>query len=156
MLFRWAAAVVGLCSIAGLAVAQPDNGPPRWMANMARHQQVIIHGLPSAYSKMRDTTRDSATKLRRGAALFQRDCAACHGATGESAGPDAFALVPAPADLAWLARAPKNSAEPYIYWSIVEGGKAFGSEMPAYKDSLSRKDVRALAAYIRAGFPDIR
>jgi hypothetical protein len=41
-----AIAVVGL-PLAAVA-AQSDQGPPRWMANIARKQQVIMYGTPRA------------------------------------------------------------------------------------------------------------
>ncbi|MFP5329473.1 MAG: c-type cytochrome [Alphaproteobacteria bacterium] len=147
------AVVVGALALASAAFAQSDVGPPRWMANIARHQQVLMTGVPRPYSAMRDTTPDTPAKLRQGAILFDRECAGCHGIGGEGTGPDAFALVPAPADLNWLARAPADKAQPYMYWTIAESGEAFGSEMPGYKGSLSEKDIWALIAYIRAGYP---
>ena len=61
--------------------------------------------------------------------------------------------MPAPADLEWLARTPKSRAEPYMYWTVAEGGKPFESEMPAFKDRLSKKDMWAVIAYVRAGLP---
>ena len=138
--------------IAG-AVAQSDEGPPRWAANIVRKQQVIMQGLPAPYAAMHDPLPVTDAKLRRGRMLFDSHCTACHGWTGQGSGPEAFALVPAPADLEWLARTPKKTSEPYMYWSIAEGGQQFESDMPAFKDRLSKKDIWALIAYIRAGLP---
>jgi mono/diheme cytochrome c family protein len=146
-----AAAIVGLPLAA--AVAQSDQGPPRWAANIVRKQQVILHGVPKPYAGMRDPSRDSAAKLQRGRMLFDRNCAACHGWTGQGTGPEAFAQIPAPADLEWLAHAPRSRAEPYMYWTVAEGGRAFESEMPAFKDRLGRKDMWSVIAYVRAGLP---
>ena len=135
------------------AAAQSDEGPPRWAANIARKQLVIMHGVPAAYAAVRDPSPDSPAKLQRGNLIFDRHCAACHGSTGQGSGPEAFALVPAPADLEWLARTPKGKAGPYMYWTISEGGRQFESDMPAFKGSLSRKDIWAVIAYVRAGLP---
>jgi mono/diheme cytochrome c family protein len=135
------------------AVAQSDEGPPRWAANIVRKQQVIMHGVPQPYTGMRDPTGDTAAKLERGRMVFDHNCAACHGWSGQGTGPDAFAQVPAPADLEWLARTPKNRSDPYMYWTVAEGGNAFESEMPAFKDKLSKKDMWAVIAYVRAGLP---
>ena len=135
------------------ATAQGDEGPPRWAANLARKQQVIMHGLPKAYGALRDPMPDTSAKLRRGAYIFEQRCSSCHGWNGHGAGPEAFALVPAPADLEWLRAAPKAKAEPYMYWVIAEGGRDFESEMPAFKGSLPRNDIWSVAAYIRAGLP---
>lgn len=135
------------------AVGQSDQDLPRWMANMARKQHVIMHGIPSPYQIARDPRPDTEAKLWRGREVFDRHCASCHGWSGEGNGPEAFALVPAPADLEWLARTPKDRSQAYIYWSIAEGGRQFDSEMPAYKGALPKEDIWAVAAYLRAGMP---
>lgn len=135
------------------SAAQPDEGPPRWAANIARKQHVIMAGIPRPYSAAHDPLPDTSAKLRRGATLFERHCASCHGWNGQGGGPEAFALVPAPADLEWLARTPKTRSGPYIYWSIAEGGREFKSDMPAFKGRMPKKDIWALVAYIRAGLP---
>ena len=144
-------AIVGL-SIAA-AAAQSDEAPPRWAANSARKQQVIMHGIPAPYAAARDPLPDTAAKLRRGRMLFDNHCTACHGWTGQGSGPEAFALAPAPADLEWLARTPKARSDPYMYWSVAEGGGQFESDMPAFKDRLSKKDMWAVISYVRAGLP---
>ncbi len=136
------------------ALAQSDDDPPRWMANIARKQHVVMYGIPSPYGAMRDPTPDTPAKLRRGRAVFDRQCASCHGWSGQGPGPEAFPLVPAPADLAWLARKPKSRSQAYIYLSIAEGGRRFDSEMPAYKRTLPRSDIWAVTAYVRAGMPN--
>ena len=146
-----AVVIVGL-PLAAVAVPS-DQGPPRWMANIARKQHVIMHGVPSPYRTARDPWRDTAAKLRRGRDIFDRNCASCHGWSGQGTGPDAFALVPAPADLEWLARTPKNKSDPYIFWSVAEGGHPFESDMPAFKQTLSKRDIWSVTAYIRAGMP---
>ena len=138
---------------AAASIDQPEENLSRWKANMGRHQQVLMHGVPSPYAAMHDQVPDDAAKLRVGAALFSRHCSSCHGWSGRGGGTEGFFLVPAPADLEWLAQSPKDRAEPYIYWSIAEGGAAFDSDMPAFKQSLSREDIWALTAYLRAGMP---
>ena len=112
-----------------------------------------LYGVPAPYGALRDPTPDSDAKLRRGAAIFDRQCSSCHGWSGRGTGPEGFFLVPAPADLAWLARTPKDKADPYIYWSVAEGGPAFESEMPAFKHSLSEQDIWSVTAYLRSGMP---
>lgn len=152
MIHYLAAAAVAVSSLA-LAVAQSDIDRPRWMANIARHQKVVMYGVPAPYSTVRDPLADTPEKLRRGAAVFDQHCASCHGWSGQGGGPEGFFLVPAPADLAWLAGAPKDRSQPYIYWSVAEGGKRFDSEMPAFKRILSEQDIWAVTAYLRAGMP---
>jgi mono/diheme cytochrome c family protein len=149
--FLASAAIAAL--VAAPAVEPPEDSLSRWKANMARHQQVVMYGVPDPYRAIGDPLPDTDEKLRRGAAIFDRQCSSCHGWSGRGTGPEGFFLVPAPADLAWLAHAPKDKANPYIYWSIAEGGAAFESEMPAFKHSLSQEDVWAVTAYLRAGMP---
>ena len=152
--WAWAALLAGGASIAAVtAAAQSDMGPPRWAANIARKQQVIMHGIAAPYATAHDPSPDTPAKLRRGRMLFDAHCTACHGWTGQGTGPEAFALVPAPADLEWLARTPKARSEAYMYWTIAEGGKQFESDMPAFKDRLPKKDIWAVIAYVRAGLP---
>lgn len=152
-MLRFAIALAAITAPLAVATAQSDQGMPRWAANMVRKQQVIMHGVPAPYANMRDRTPDTAAKVARGRVLFDRNCAACHGWSGEGTGPEAFAQVPAPADLEWLERTPNDRAEPYLYWTIAEGGNRFDSEMPAFKQSMSRKDIWAVVAYLRAGMP---
>jgi len=146
---------VGAVSVLAFALAafQSDSDQPRWMANMARHQKVVMYGVPAPYNAVRDPYPDTPAKLRRGADVFNQNCASCHGWGGRGTGPEGAFLVPIPADLEWLARTPKNRADPYIYWSIAEGGRFFNSEMPAYKRKLSKRDIWSVTAYIRAGSP---
>ncbi|HET9397447.1 MAG TPA: cytochrome c [Sphingomicrobium sp.] len=135
------------------AIAQPEEGPSRWKANTARHQKVLMYGVPEPYAAVRDPSPDNPAKLLRGRDLFDRNCASCHGWSGQGTGPEGFYLVPAPADLEWLGHAPQDRADPYIYWAIAEGGKQFDSEMPAYKYNLTVEDRWALTAFIRNGMP---
>lgn len=147
------AALLALPLLIAASQEEPLQNLSRWKANMARHQQVMMKGVPSPYDKMRDPTPNSPGKLRRATALFDRNCSSCHGWSGRGTGPEGFFLVPAPADLEWLTGAPKDKADPYIYWSIAEGGKAVDSEMPAFKQRLSKDDIWALTEYLRAGMP---
>lgn len=149
--FMFSGAAATLASV--IALVQPEDSLSRWKANMARHQQTLMQGVPEPYGRMLDTSPDDTAKMRRGAALFDRHCSSCHGWSGRGTGPEGFFLVPAPADLEWLSKAPKAKSDPYIYWSIAEGGQAFDSEMPAFKQSLSKEDLWALTAYLRAGMP---
>jgi mono/diheme cytochrome c family protein len=151
--FHFAAVLAMLALPVAAAATQSDEGPPRWAANIARKQHVIMQGLPPDYSRMQDRLPDTIAKLNRGRSVFEQHCSSCHGWTGQGTGPEAFALVPAPADLEWLARTPKSKAGPYMYWSIAEGGRQFESDMPAFKRSLPRSDIWAVIAYIRAGLP---
>jgi len=40
-----------------------------------------------------------------------------------------------------------------MYWTIAEGGQAFGTDMPAFKRTLQKNDIWAVITYVRAGMP---
>ena len=40
-------------------------------------------------------------------------------------------------------------------WTVSEGGKPFGTAMPAFKNELTQEQIWQLVAYLRAGFPAI-
>ena len=122
------------------------------MASIERHHQMMS-GIPAPYGSMRDQPGYPQGSHARGAALFQDKCAACHGLSAKGNGTAGRALYPHPADLGWLARIPARESEPYIYWSVAEGGRQFGSDMPSFKTQLSRNDIWALIRYLRSGGP---
>jgi mono/diheme cytochrome c family protein len=45
------------------------------------------------------------------------------------------------------------AGDEYLLWTVSEGGKAFETAMPAFKDSLSEDQIWSIIAYMRAGFP---
>jgi mono/diheme cytochrome c family protein len=60
---------------------------------------------------------------------------------------------PPPANLAFLSQMPMVQWDPFMYWTIAEGGAQFGSAMPAFKDALSKDEIWAVIAYIQARLP---
>jgi mono/diheme cytochrome c family protein len=43
--------------------------------------------------------------------------------------------------------------DPFMYWTVAEGGTRFKTAMPAFKDTLSQDDIWAVIAYIQAQLP---
>lgn len=84
-----------------------------------------------------------APDLKRGAALFQGQCAACHGATGHSDGPLSATLSPPPIVLADHDRARQRSV--FALQQIVSHG-VNGTAMPNFAQ-LSEDDRWALAFF---------
>ena len=114
------------------SAAQPDEGPPRWAANIARKQHVIMAGIPRPYSAMHDPLPDTSAKLRRGAALFERHCASCHGWNGQEAGRKrSHSFRPRPTWNGW--RGPRRRARTRI--SIGQLPKAGVSSSPTCRRS---------------------
>ena len=89
--------------------------------------------------------------LSAGAGLYARHCVSCHGPDGFGGGDVGNALDPSPALLAFMLQMP-HTADSYLMWSIAEGGAAFGSEMPAYKDVLTEAQIWRIITFMRRGF----
>jgi Co/Zn/Cd efflux system component len=50
-------------------------------------------------------------------------------------------LSPRPANLQWLSQMPMVQWDPFMYWTIAEGGAQYGNAMPAFKNKLSKDDI---------------
>ena len=122
------------------------------MGSMVRHHQAMMYGIPEPYRSMPEPLPGSAAMLKRGAEVFVQNCASCHGSSGLGDGPAGKALVPPPANLAWLSHSRMGGSDRYIYWTVAEGGLPLGTAMPAFKGTLSQEDTWAVVAYVRDGF----
>jgi len=98
----------------------------------------------------------SSTMVLAGSRLFARNCASCHGATGEGAanwrqrGNDGF-FPPPPLNgsgHAW------HHSLKVLRASIERGGAGVGGAMPAFKDQLSREQQDAIIAYMQSHWPE--
>jgi mono/diheme cytochrome c family protein len=119
---------------------------------MERHWTFMLSGVPSKYRGQRNPLSQTPEVIRAGGDRYQKICAECHGALGLGNGVMANSLNPSPALLAYLIQMPM-AVDQYLMWSISEGGKEFGTGMPAFKDTLSEKEIWEIVAYMRAGFP---
>lgn len=82
--------------------------------------------------------------LVRGAALYAKECRACHGDGGRGDGPAARALFPAPTDLTSYALL--HGTSPLAFYQRLTMGVA-GTAMPSFETRLSAEDRWALALY---------
>ncbi len=82
---------------------------------------------------------------RRGADVFARDCAGCHGKDGLGDGPAAEALTPVPRNLATARFSDRSLSE--SLWNGVPG-----SSMPSWSD-LPSGDLIGLVAYLKTIAP---
>lgn len=156
---RYAIAVVLLLlPVGGASADQPEPGSSRWgktgpgtIANLARHHQVMMYGVPTPYNSLSDPLPRTHAKFSRGATVFEQHCASCHGPSGHGEGTAGKELSPPPANLAWLADTPMSRSDPYMYWTIAEGGIWLGSDMPSFKGTLSSNDIWSVITYVREG-----
>jgi len=128
---------------------------PGMRHRMARHWTYMHQGLPAAYDGARNPLKADAETIGEGRTLYQTHCASCHGKTGMGDGDAGKALNPSPALLAYMIQMPV-SVDEYMLWTVSEGGKEFGTEMPAFKDTLEKDEIWRIVLYMRAGFPDAK
>ncbi len=86
-----------------------------------------------------------------GPALFQAQCAVCHGVRGKGDGPGAEVIRQKIVDFTDPA-AMRGLSDQFLYEIIQKGGSQFGrsNAMPAWGMKLSDQEIRALVAYIRS------
>lgn len=113
-----------------------------------RHSYFMRHGLDPRYTRMTNPLTFTPTNISKGKALYEQNCAACHGATGRGDGVAGANLQPPPADLTSTVRMPMAS-DGYLYWAISEGGTALNTAMPPWKDILSESDIWHVILYLR-------
>ncbi len=131
----------------------PGRTSKSMMVRMLRHLTFMNYGVPADYDGARSNVPLRPETTAAGGVLYAANCRSCHGANGLGDGEAGRALSPSPALLAYMVRRP-ISVDEYLLWSIADGGKQFESEMPAFKDKLSRDEIWKIVAYMRAGFPD--
>jgi mono/diheme cytochrome c family protein len=122
----------------------------RW--RMTRHQAFMKDGVPAAYRDARNPMTKTPDTIREGSVLYGENCTSCHDASGLGHGEAGLALYPSPALLAHLIRMP-DAVDEYLLWAISDGGKSFGTKMPAFKDALTEEQIWQIITYMRAGFP---
>jgi high-affinity iron transporter len=119
-----------------MATGLPDSvdaAVGRLTAHLASSLGVVLVELPVR-----------TPSLARGAELYGRECAGCHGAAGAGDGAAAAALDPPPADL--TDHALLSDVTPLAYYQRITIGVA-GTAMPAYETRLPAEDRWALALY---------
>lgn len=116
-----------------------------------RHKAYMQGDVPAEYRNARSPYPAAGRLIEDGRALYTAHCSGCHGEDGFGDGEAAMDLRPTPAVLAFMIDSP-DLIDPYLMWTVAEGGAAFESEMPAYKDVLSDRDIWKVIIFMRAGF----
>jgi mono/diheme cytochrome c family protein len=132
------------------------NGGGMMGGSAARNHAAMAGGVPAPYAKLANPLPKTAATVERGAKVYADNCASCHGPAGDGDGPAASNLNPRPANLAWLSRMPMSRWDPFMFWTVSEGGAPVGSAMPGFKTSLSETDRWAVIGYIQAHLPQPR
>jgi len=129
-----------------------QKSPPPLEARAKRHLEFIQAGVPLEYRSRRNPFPNTPGTIEEGAQLYAANCAACHGRYGRGDGDAGLDLLPSPALLGSLMDK-QGAIDEYLLWSVAEGGKPFGTAMPAYQDRLREADIWRIVTYMRAGFP---
>ena len=131
----------------------PGHMPKGMMARLLRHTTYVDFGVGKEYEGAKSPLTGKPEAITAGAKLYAENCAACHGRNGMGNGDMGKALSPSPALLAYMIRRP-IAVDEYLLWTISEGGKQFDTDMPAFKDKLSRDEIWKVIAFMRAGFAE--
>lgn len=90
-------------------------------------------------------TPDNPATVAFGRALYQQNCAICHGQKGLGDGPAALTLNPRPFNL--QVHVPQHAPGELEYW--ISEGIAF-TAMPAWKDKLTETERWEIVRYLQA------
>ncbi|HEX4709164.1 cytochrome c [Phenylobacterium sp.] len=118
-----------------------------------RHHLGATGQIPAPYVKLRNPLPPTPQNAQRGAAIYEANCASCHGADGLGDGPASRTLKPPPAQLAWLAKLPPSRLDPFMYWSVADGGARLKTDMPSFKGKLTDEQIWSVIGYIQARLP---
>lgn len=130
----------------------PRNAPPQLQNRAKRHLEFLQGGVPVEYRSQRSPYPNVPNAITAGGEVYRSNCIACHGAKGRGDGDAGLDLLPSPALLSEMMDK-QGTVDEYLLWTISEGGQAFGTAMPAYKDRLTENQIWQVIAYLRAGFP---
>jgi mono/diheme cytochrome c family protein len=130
------------------------NLSPEQQQRMIRFSTFVNRRLPEQYVAAQNDVGYTINAIAAGGPLFAAHCSQCHGKSGLGNGELASALSPSPALLAYMIQQP-IAIDQYLLWTISEGGKPFGTAMPAFKNELNQEQIWQIIAYLRAGFPAI-
>ena len=112
--------------------------------NAARHADSVAPDmtLPFANNKLKGDAR-------KGADLYTKNCATCHGAKGDGQGPRAYFINPKPRNfLLPTSRSAFN--RPTLFVAISHGRN--GSEMPAWNKVMTEQEIAHVAEYVLQAF----
>ncbi len=132
-----------------------DQAPAAVMPGTHKHGRWPAP--PPEYADKIGSSWRNEDAAKRGAKIFARQCAMCHGADGRGTGPVATNLAHAPANLNHHFHKPTQSGDAYLFWRISEGGmvepfKSQDSAMPAFKHVLSEEQRWDVLSYVHQLF----
>ncbi|MBA2661439.1 MAG: cytochrome c [Bradymonadaceae bacterium] len=146
---RLAFAIVGLW-LAGFACHNHDDHDHDDHDHHHENNLHHHHDVPEPYRNMTNPLAGDAPAALLGEALFEQNCARCHGASGQGDGPEASTNTGGVvSDLTDATHGALD--DDYLNWRIHEGGAhaPFNSLMPAFKETLSDEQAWQIITYLR-------
>jgi putative copper resistance protein D len=89
--------------------------------------------------------------VSEGVALFQGNCASCHGERADGHGAAAAGLTPPPANFRGTDVLARHT-DAYLFYRLTEGKP--GTAMPSFRGALAERERWAVIAYLRSLTPD--
>jgi high-affinity iron transporter len=138
---------------AGKATLAELDGLIAMMARTASPESVearalqLGNSLAARFTVLLDEIPERPPALARGAELYQRQCAACHGASGRGDGPAADGLNPPPSDLTDFRKLVQSTPLDFFRRTTIG---VTGTAMPTFESRLSADERWAVSVYATA------
>lgn len=101
---------------------------------------------PEKYARMKNPVKADAESIKIGKDMWIRNCGSCHGRQGAGDGVQSGSIKTHMKD---MGTSPvQGQSDGALYYKILEGR----SEMPAYKDKMSEKEIWSTVNFIRSSF----
>ncbi len=113
---------------------------------------ALHEDLPPAFASRTNPRLDDPAAAAAGAAIFQSNCASCHGDRADGHGIAAVGLTPPPANFRGTDVLARHS-DPYLFYRITEGKP--GTAMPSFHGALAENERWAVISYLRSLAPDV-
>lgn len=137
---------LALSSILAFAASCGNSGKPA-DNKKAGDDKIVRQDPPDGIKGKTNPTPDAVAEGKK---LFDTHCVTCHGANGDGDSPVGSVLSPPASDLT-DGKIQDAIGDDYIYWRIMEGGKALGYEgMTPFKETLKEDQVWEVVAYVRS------
>ncbi len=130
--------LVVLSGIYPLMADRPHIAPVRWLLQTGRTRSIEFYSRGIRAPNLHD-----AALMRKGFALYTKNCQPCHGAPGVAPDQIGLGINPKPPQ---LVTSTADWSAPQIYWIVSHGLKMSG--MPAFAPRLSDMDRWGIVAFL--------